>query len=38
MSEISDRQHSHRDDINKLMQYEPWAEVNSEDELKALSK
>ena len=38
MSEISDRQHSHRDDINKLMQYEPWTEVNSEDELKALSK
>ena len=38
MSEISDRQHSHRDDINRLMQYEPWAEVNSEDELKALSK
>ena len=38
MSEISDRQHSHHDDINRLMQYEPWAEVNSEDELKALSK
>ena len=38
MSEISDRQHSHRDDINKLMQYEPWTEVNSEDELEALSK
>ena len=38
MSEISDRQHSHRDDINKLMQYEPWTEVHSEDELEALSK
>ena len=38
VSEISDRQHSHRDDINKLMQYEPWTEVHSEDELEALSK
>ena len=37
-SEISTRQHLHRDDINKLMQYEPWIEVHSEDELKALSK
>ena len=38
MCEISTRQHSHHDDINKLMQYEPWTEVHSEDELKALSK
>lgn len=38
LREISARQHSNRDDINKLIQYEPWTEVHSEDELKALSK